>query len=85
MTFFSGPSDAYARFMGRFSTPLASAFADLGLEGVTPGLPVLDVGAGPGMLTGELVRRRQNRGRLRRRERVGSMCMWRRRPWGKRR
>lgn len=58
MTFFSGPSDAYARFMGRFSTPLASAFADLGLEGVTPGLPVLDVGAGPGMLTGELVRRR---------------------------
>ena len=46
---------AYDRFMGRYSSPLAPAFAGFG--GVTKGLRVLDVGCGPGALTDELVRR----------------------------
>ncbi|WP_408899588.1 class I SAM-dependent methyltransferase [Nocardioides sp. R1-1] len=50
-------ADAYVSFMGRFSTPLAPLFADLGLAGIAPSSPVLDVGCGPGMLTSELVRR----------------------------
>ena len=48
-------ADAYDRFMGRFSRPLAVPFADFA------GLPrdgrVLDVGCGPGALTAELVGR----------------------------
>jgi SAM-dependent methyltransferase len=48
-------ADAYFRFMGRFSEPLAASFADL----ASPGSDgrVLDVGCGPGALTAELVRR----------------------------
>ena len=47
--------DAYFRFMGRYSQPLAPAFADA--AGVGPGETALDVGCGPGALTMELVGR----------------------------
>jgi SAM-dependent methyltransferase len=47
-------AEAYDRFMGRFSQPLASRFA--GLIELEPGMRALDVGAGPGALTTELVR-----------------------------
>lgn len=50
-------ADAYISFMGRFSTPLAPLFADVGLAGAGAPAAVLDVGCGPGMLTAELVRR----------------------------
>ena len=52
---FDVSADAYLRFMGRYSEPLAVQFADL--AGVQPGQRVLDVGSGPGALTAELVRR----------------------------
>jgi len=56
---FGGVSaEEYARFMGRFSTPLAVEFATVGLEGVDADARLLDVGCGPGMLTLELVKRR---------------------------
>jgi SAM-dependent methyltransferase len=46
---------AYDRFMGRYSVLLAPQLADLAEVGA--GQRVLDVGCGPGALTGELVRR----------------------------
>ena len=52
---FDVSADAYMRFMGRYSEPLAAQFADL--AGVRRGQQVLDVGCGPGALTAELVRR----------------------------
>ncbi|HVB46082.1 MAG TPA: class I SAM-dependent methyltransferase [Streptosporangiaceae bacterium] len=56
MGFFDNVTAAeYARFMGRYSEPLAARFADL--AGVRAGHAVLDVGCGPGALTAELVRR----------------------------
>jgi len=48
-------ADAYDRFMGRYSSPLAPLFADFGR--VSDGQRVIDVGCGPGALTEELVRR----------------------------
>lgn len=48
-------ADAYDRFMGRYSVPLAAVFADFAMTAV--GQRALDVGCGPGALTGELVRR----------------------------
>jgi len=52
---FAVAADAYDRFMGRYSTQLAPQLADLG--GVERGQRALDVGCGPGALTGELVAR----------------------------
>jgi SAM-dependent methyltransferase len=48
-------AEAYDRFMGRYSSPLAPLFADFGR--VSDGQQVIDVGCGPGALTEELVRR----------------------------
>lgn len=52
---FDVSADAYDRFMGRYSAPLAPQLADL--AGVASGGRALDVGCGSGMLTGELVAR----------------------------
>ncbi|HQR25844.1 MAG TPA: class I SAM-dependent methyltransferase, partial [Nocardioides sp.] len=49
---FEVAADAYARFMGRWSEPLAAEF--LPFTGVGPGDRVLDVGCGPGTLTAHL-------------------------------
>lgn len=54
-TIFSGSSDAYDRFMGRYSTQLAVRFADF--AGIDSPQQALDVGAGTGALTAELVAR----------------------------
>jgi SAM-dependent methyltransferase len=54
-TIFGGSSDAYDRFMGRYSTQLAAGFADF--AGVHLPQRALDVGAGTGALTQELVTR----------------------------
>jgi SAM-dependent methyltransferase len=48
-------AEAYDRFMGRYSEPLAPELS--GFAGVTAGQRVLDVGCGPGALIAELVRR----------------------------
>lgn len=47
--------DAYTRFMGQYSLPLALKFA--ALVDPQPGQRALDVGCGPGILTAELVER----------------------------
>jgi SAM-dependent methyltransferase len=52
---FNVSDTAYDNFMGRFSVRLAPVFADF--AGVEAGQRVLDVGAGTGALTSELVRR----------------------------
>jgi SAM-dependent methyltransferase len=52
---FAVAADAYDRFMGRYSTPLAPLFADF--AGVENAGRVIDVGCGPGALTAELVER----------------------------
>ncbi len=52
---FDVSADSYARFMGRFSEPLAVRFAEL--AGVGNGQRALDVGCGPGALTAQLVAR----------------------------
>ncbi len=54
MSFWVG-ADAYDRFMGRYSAPLAPVFAEF--AAVIGGLRALDVGCGPGALTAELVKR----------------------------
>src|SRR4051794_41706030 len=48
-------ADAYDDFMGRYAVRLGPLFADF--AGVETGQRVLDVGAGTGALTAELVRR----------------------------
>jgi len=52
---FTVAAEAYDRFMGRYSVPLAPQLADF--AGVVAGQRVLDVGCGPGALTAELVGR----------------------------
>ncbi len=52
---FDVSAEAYARFMGRFSEPLADQFTDLAR--VRTGDRALDVGCGPGALTTRLVER----------------------------
>ncbi len=52
---FEVSADAYGRFMGRYSEPLAAEL--LRLATPQPGQRALDVGCGPGALTAVLVRR----------------------------
>jgi SAM-dependent methyltransferase len=52
---FQAGGAAYDSFMGRYSGPLATVFADA--AGVAAPQTAVDVGCGPGALTGELVRR----------------------------
>jgi SAM-dependent methyltransferase len=52
---FDVAADAYTRFMGRFSEPLAVQFAEF--VDLRSGQRVLDVGCGPGALTAQLVER----------------------------
>lgn len=50
---FDVAADAYDRFMGRYSAPLAGRFTRA--AGVAPGQTALDVGCGPGSLSAQLV------------------------------
>ena len=52
---FQVTADAYSRFMGRYSEPLATEF--VALLNLQDGQRALDVGCGPGVLTRELVQR----------------------------
>ena len=52
---FDVAAGAYARFMGRYSEPLAEQFLEY--AGVRAGQRALDVGCGPGALTARLVER----------------------------
>ena len=52
---FDVPADAYGRFMGVYSEPMAVRFADF--AGSPAARRSLDVGCGPGALTAELARR----------------------------
>jgi SAM-dependent methyltransferase len=52
---FTVAGSTYDAFMGRYSVPLAERFADA--AGVSSGAAALDVGCGPGALTGVLVAR----------------------------
>ena len=52
---FNVSADAYGRFMGQFSEPLAVQFAEY--AGVRTGQRAVDVGCGPGALTARLVAR----------------------------
>jgi SAM-dependent methyltransferase len=52
---FDVAADAYDRYMGRYSVQLSPQLADF--AGVERGQRALDVGCGPGALTGELVAR----------------------------
>lgn len=50
---FDVAAEAYGRFMGRYSEPLAERFVEL--AGVRRGQRAVDVGCGPGVLTSRLV------------------------------
>ena len=52
---FDVAAEAYGRFMGRYSEPLAVAFLEI--AALSPGQRALDVGCGPGALTARLVDR----------------------------
>ena len=52
---FTVAAEAYDRFMGRYSSPLAPGFCEF--AEIAAGQRVLDVGCGPGALTAELVHR----------------------------
>jgi SAM-dependent methyltransferase len=52
---FAVAADAYDRFMGKYSSQLGPQLADF--AGVRSGQRAIDVGCGPGALTGELVAR----------------------------
>jgi ubiquinone/menaquinone biosynthesis C-methylase UbiE len=55
MSLFDVSETSYDNFMGRYSLPLGPKFADF--AGIRSGMAVVDVGAGTGALTVELVRR----------------------------